>query len=70
LPCLLLGLECRLGQAKRVTVGVIVSQPNQTDEEMFRNTGTQQKLAKLMNILATKVPAKVSHLLSCFLFCK
>lgn len=76
LPCLLLGLECRLGQAKRchvwcefallllmcgflsrMTVGVLTAKAGQNDEQMFSNPASES-LSKLMNILASRVPAK------------
>ncbi len=58
LPCLLLGLECRLGLGKRMTVGVLVARgPAQSDEELFANK-TTAGLERLMGLLASRVPAK------------
>jgi hypothetical protein len=57
LPCLLLGLECRLGLGKRMTVGVLVARgAGQSDEEVFANRSTAA-LERLMGVLASKVPA-------------
>ena len=57
LPCLLLGLECRLGLGKRVTVGVVYMKGSQGEELAFKNKESPNFLS-FLDILATKVPLK------------
>lgn len=56
LPCLLLGLECRLGHSKCVTVGVVYNAGGQTEEEAFLNTTTSPGFEQLLSLLAVRVP--------------
>lgn len=55
LPCLILGLECRLGQSKRLTIGVVLCKSGQDEEEIYGNAATPA-LERLLKILATKIP--------------
>lgn len=57
LPCLLLGLECRLGLGKRLTIGVIYMKSGQSEEEAFQNKSSKS-FDTLLNILGYRVPLK------------
>ncbi len=63
LPCLLLGLECRLGLGKRIAVGVIYNGGGQSEEEAAGNEGGSAQFERFLDLLCSRVSPKVQRFL-------